>query len=89
MISKLMMVLLAREMATHVYVSDVIVNSFTPGYCDSGLIDNITGPTRVVLNLLKKATARTTEVGGRALVAAIVPWPESHGRYLNDSRIDE
>ncbi|KAL2849408.1 hypothetical protein BJX68DRAFT_267259 [Aspergillus pseudodeflectus] len=89
MISKLMLILLAREMAVHVKASDVIINSFTPGYCESGLIDDIKGPTRVALNLLKKATARTAEVGGRTLAAAIVPWPESHGRYLNDSRIDD
>lgn len=89
MISKLMLILLAREMAIHVDGSDVIINSFTPGYCESGLINDIKGPTRWVLSLLKKATARTTEVGGRTLVAAIVPWPESHGKYLNDSCIDE
>ncbi|KAI1261849.1 short-chain dehydrogenase/reductase [Xylariaceae sp. FL1019] len=89
MISKLMQVLLVREMAARLRNSDVIVNSFTPGYCDSGLIDEIRGPTRVVLDLLKRATARTAEVGGRSLVAAIVPCPESHGRYLNDSQIDD
>lgn len=89
MVSKLMEILLAREMATRVNKSEIIVNSLTPGYCHSGLIDSITGPTRLVLNLLKKAVARTTEVGGRTLVAAIVPSPESHGRYLNDSRIDQ
>ncbi|KAL3495017.1 hypothetical protein BJX62DRAFT_233668 [Aspergillus germanicus] len=89
MISKLMLILLAREMAAHVNACDVIINSFTPGYCESGLIDDIKGPTRVALNLLKKATARTAEVGGRTLVAAVVPWPESHGKYLNDSRIDD
>ena len=89
MISKLMLILLAREMAFYVDGSDVIVNSFTPGYCESGLINDIKGPKRWVLSLLKKATARTTEVGGRTLVAAIVPWPESHGKYLNDSCIDE
>jgi NAD(P)-dependent dehydrogenase (short-subunit alcohol dehydrogenase family) len=89
MISKLMVILLAREMAAHIKESNIIVNTFTPGYCESGLIDDIKGPTRVVLSLLKKATARTAEVGGRTLVAAIVPWPESHGRYLNNSRIDE
>ncbi|KAJ5150453.1 short-chain dehydrogenase/reductase [Penicillium coprophilum] len=89
MITKLMVILLTREMAVHVKPSDIIVNTFTPGYCESGLIDNIKGTTRVALNLLKKATARTAEVGGRTLVAAIVPWPESHGRYLNDSKIDD
>lgn len=89
MISKLMLILLVREMSTHVKESEVIINTFTPGYCESGLIDDIKGIARVVLDLAKKATARTTEVGGRTLVAAIVPWPESHGRYLNDSIIDE
>jgi retinol dehydrogenase-12 len=89
MISKLMEILLAREMAARIQRNDVIINSLTPGYCDSGLIGAIKGPTRLVLGLLKHATARTTEVGGRALVAAIVPCPESHGRYMNDSRIDE
>ncbi|KAJ5546658.1 short-chain dehydrogenase/reductase [Penicillium frequentans] len=89
MISKLMLILLVREMAAHVKDSDVIINTFTPGYCESGLIDDIKGVARVVLDLAKKATARTTEVGGRTLVAAIVPWPESHGKYLNDSLIDD
>ncbi|KAJ5659956.1 short-chain dehydrogenase/reductase [Penicillium longicatenatum] len=89
MISKLMVILLVREMTAHVKASDIIINTFTPGYCESGLIDNIKGVSRVVLDLAKKATARTTEVGGRTLVAAIVPWPESHGKYLNDSLIDD
>ncbi|KAI0147400.1 short-chain dehydrogenase/reductase [Xylariaceae sp. FL1272] len=89
MITKLMEILLAREMAARIQRTDVIVNSLTPGYCDSGLIDAIEGPTRIVLNLLKSATARTADVGGRGLVAAIVPYPESHGRYMNDSRVDD
>ncbi|KAI0199295.1 short-chain dehydrogenase/reductase [Astrocystis sublimbata] len=89
MISKLMEILLVREMAAQIQRTDVIINSFTPGYCDSGLVNAIKGPTRMALDLLKNATARTAEVGGRALVAAIVPCPESHGRYLNDSRIDD
>ncbi|KAH7038342.1 short-chain dehydrogenase/reductase [Microdochium trichocladiopsis] len=89
MISKLMQVLLVRELAAKLKSSEVILNSLTPGYCDSGLIDDITGPTRFVLDLLMRATARTAEVGGRTLVAAIVPNEESHGRYLNDALVDD
>ncbi|KAJ6006240.1 short-chain dehydrogenase/reductase [Penicillium sp. IBT 35674x] len=59
MISKLMLILLVREMAAHVKESYVIVNTFTPGYCESGLIDNIAGIPRVVLDLAKKATAQS------------------------------
>lgn len=69
--------------------SNIIVNSFTPGYCTSGLIENVHGITGFALWLLSKATARTTEVGGRTLVAAIAQGDKSHGKYLNDGHIDE
>ncbi|CDM34453.1 Short-chain dehydrogenase/reductase SDR [Penicillium roqueforti FM164] len=94
-ISKLLEILLARAMAKQLDsnppngTGNIIVNSFTPGYCTSGLIENVHGITGFALWLLSKATARTTEVGGRTLVAAIAQGDKSHGKYLNDGHIDE
>ncbi|KAL2802544.1 hypothetical protein BJX63DRAFT_107166 [Aspergillus granulosus] len=88
-ISKLIMILLAKVMAQQLPSKDIVVNTFTPGYCVSGLTDNVRGVTKLALWLLAKATARSTEVGGRTLVWAIAQGPDSHGKYLNDCKIDE
>lgn len=91
-ISKLILILMTKAMAKQLRsngIDDIVVNTFTPGYCTSGLTDNIHGVTGFALWLLAKGTARTTEVGGRTIVAAIAQGQESHGKYLNDSQIDE
>ncbi|KAL4746286.1 hypothetical protein BDW72DRAFT_197827 [Aspergillus terricola var. indicus] len=93
MVSKLLQILLARAMARRLLDADskpvVVINSFTPGYTISGLLANARGATAFAFRLLAKAVARKTEVGARTLVAAISMGEESHGKYLNDSKIDE
>ena len=69
--------------------SRIVLNSFTPGYCSSGLTQRAHSLTAFGFWILKKTTARTTEVGGRTLVAAIAKGEESHGKYLNDCEVDE
>ncbi|KAJ5952078.1 uncharacterized protein N7479_010491 [Penicillium vulpinum] len=89
-ISKLIQILLTKVMAKKLESArDVIVNTFTPGLCVSGIIDNVHGVTGFALWFLSKVAARTTEVGGRTLIAAIAQGEDSHGKYLNDGKIDE
>ncbi|KAL3492927.1 hypothetical protein BJX62DRAFT_250101 [Aspergillus germanicus] len=92
-VSKLLQILLARAMVERLVDADgkpvIVVSSFTPGYTHSGLMNNAHGITALVGALLAKAIARKTEVGCRTLVAAVAMGAESHGKYMNDSEIDE
>ncbi|KAL2834063.1 hypothetical protein BJY01DRAFT_224622 [Aspergillus pseudoustus] len=92
-VSKLLQILLARAMANRLVDMAgkpvIIVNSFTPGYTHSGLMNNTHGVTAWAGPLLAKAVARKTEVGARTLVAAVSMGEESHGKYMNDSEIDD
>lgn len=96
-VSKLLQILLGREMAKRLRdrrcgstdTSRIILNSITPGYCVSGLTDKAHFVTALGFWVLRKTTARTAEVGGRALVAAVAKGEESHGKYLNDCEVDE
>jgi NAD(P)-dependent dehydrogenase (short-subunit alcohol dehydrogenase family) len=67
--------------------SNVIATVMTPGACTSDLFrgDDNTFGMRVAM----KAIARTTEVGGRALVLAVNPdlGIEYHGKFLMDGKI--
>ncbi|KAI5866011.1 hypothetical protein GGS23DRAFT_555042 [Durotheca rogersii] len=95
--SKLLQILLARALADALDkqggddagAGRVVVNSLTPGYCVSGLLNDAVGFHGFAFWLLAKAVARTTEVGGRVLVAAITKGKENHGMYLNDGEVQE
>jgi hypothetical protein len=52
-------------------------------------MDNAHGVTASAGALLAKTITRKTEMGSRTLVAAVAMGAESHGRYVNDSEIDE
>ncbi|RYP67278.1 hypothetical protein DL770_008645 [Monosporascus sp. CRB-9-2] len=97
-VSKLMQILLVRALAERLRPSKgspvgepypVIVNTLTPGYCKSELLKDAHPAAAFGFWVLAKATARTTEQGGRSLVAAISQGEESHGKYLNDCVIDD
>lgn len=96
--SKLLLILLGRELASQLVRPNhslsspdpcIIVNFLTPGYCISGLTKNSHFPVSFGFWVMTKTVARTTEEGGRTLVAGIVKGKESHGKYLNDCEIDE
>lgn len=96
--SKLLQILFARALAKRLgpggdssspQHGPCIVNSLTPGLCHSGLTDKARSFTGLCLWMLTKATARTAEVGGRTLVAAVAMGEESHGMHLNDGQVDE
>ncbi|KAI2603105.1 short-chain dehydrogenase/reductase [Hypoxylon fragiforme] len=96
--SKLLLILLGRELASQLVRPNhslsspdpcIIVNFLTPGYCISGLTKNSHFPVSFGFWVMTKTVARTTEEGGRTLVAGIVKGKESHGKYLNDCEIDD
>jgi hypothetical protein len=83
--SKLLEVLVIRQIAPQLEGSGVILNMLNPGLCHSKLARDA-GP---FLAFVKFLLARTTEVGSRTLVAAAVAGPESHGKYMSDARIND
>ncbi|PYI09716.1 short-chain dehydrogenase/reductase [Aspergillus sclerotiicarbonarius CBS 121057] len=82
--SKLLDILLARELANRVAGDQVVVNCLNPGLCRSQLSREMDTPVvRMVLRLL----GRTLEVGGRTLVAAAAAGSESHGQYMSNGEL--
>lgn len=83
--SKLLEVLVIRQIASKLEGSGVIINMLNPGLCHSELARD----GGLFLTFMKFLLARTTEVGSRTLVAAAVAGPESHGKYMTDAQIND
>ena len=83
--SKLLEVLVVRQIAPKLEESGVILNMLNPGLCHSELARE----GSLFLAFMKFLLARTTEVGSRTLVAAAVAGPESHGKYMTDAQIND
>jgi NAD(P)-dependent dehydrogenase (short-subunit alcohol dehydrogenase family) len=83
--SKLLEILVIRQMAPQLEQSDVILNMLNPGLCHSELARD----AGLFMVVMKFVLARTTEVGSRTLVAAAVAGSDSHGKYMNDSHIND
>lgn len=87
-VSKLLEVLYCRELAARMTESKkptVTLNFVNPGLCHSELSRN----APFILTVMKFFLARTTEVGSRTLVTSACAGHESHGHYMDDSRIGE
>ncbi|EAW23604.1 putative short-chain dehydrogenase/reductase family protein [Aspergillus fischeri NRRL 181] len=82
--SKLLQVLALREMVARMRDDSVVVNMVNPGLCHSQLGRD----SGIGLALMKMVLARTTEVGGRTLVAGAAAGEESHGVYMTDGKVD-
>lgn len=80
--SKLLEVLIVRELAPRLADSGVILNMLTPGLCKSRLSREAGWMLHIMIFLF----ARSTEVGSRTLVAAAGTGPESHGAYMIDGK---
>ena len=83
--SKLLNVLWARELASKVKSSEVIINMVNPGFCRSSLHrdDNSTA-----LRVFKKILAWTAAQGGHCLLdAATIHQAESHGGYISEQKL--
>lgn len=84
-ISKLLGVLVFREISPKLEGSGVILNMLNPGLCHSELSRD----GGLLLKFMKHFLARTTEVGSRTLIAAAIAEPGSHGKYMNDGVIND
>lgn len=89
-VSKLFNAYIAIELANLTPEIDgnpvVIVNYATPGFCKSGLLRS-SGQVPLVLRILEKLLARTTEKGSLCYVDAARKGKESHGKYLNHQTV--
>lgn len=85
-LSKLLEVLVVREIAPKLEGSGVILNYLNPGLCRTEL-----GREGVLALKIMYAVrfARTTEVGGRTLVASAAAGRESHGKYMSDGKVND
>lgn len=82
--SKLLNVLWARELASKIARSSIIINTVNPGMCNSSLHrdDSSAG-----MRIFKKVFAWTTAQGGHCLVdAAIVKQDDTHGGYISEQK---
>lgn len=88
--SKLLQVLLARELASELTASTkprIILNTVNPGLCRSNLFRNISWPQSWVVKLGFALLARTSEMGSRTLVAGATAPGETHSACMSDCRI--
>lgn len=83
--SKLLEVLVIRQIAPKLAGSGVTLNYLNPGLCHSELGRE----GSLMLTILKFFLARTTEVGSRTLVASAEVGSESHGKYMHDGKVDD
>lgn len=88
--TKLIEILVVRAMADAVNASSkprVIVNCLTPGVCKSDFFRESKGIGKLMVGLVYLLLARSSEVGGRTLVAAAAGGEETHGKYMADSHV--
>ncbi|KAK4179822.1 putative Dehydrogenase/reductase [Triangularia setosa] len=91
--SKLLDVLLARELANRLDASSpagnskVIVNSVNPGLCKSGLFDKVPVIVSLFIGSLSLIFARSSEQGSRTLLAAAAGGRETHGKYMDAAKV--
>ncbi|KAE8377358.1 hypothetical protein BDV26DRAFT_281971 [Aspergillus bertholletiae] len=83
--SKLLQVLLLREMVAQGAGDSVVINMLNPGFCHSQLARDLQG---LMFTVLKMVFARSTEVGSRTLVAGAAAGEESHGAYMTNGKVD-
>lgn len=85
--SKLAISAYVRKLAL-VAPDEVIVNNLCPGLVQTDVDQNLPGPLRVLLRLVRKMVARTVEEGGRTLIhAAVVASEETSGKFLRNNQI--
>lgn len=84
-VSKLLEVLVVRQLAPRLAGSGVVLNLVSPGLCHSELARE----AGLSLRVTKFFLARSTEVGSRTLVAAAAAGGASHGKYMSDGVVRE
>ncbi len=90
-VTKLLGVLLTRELATRMGKPDVqgvIVNCVNPGFCVSDLSRHAPTWIRPLIGLLHLVLARSTEVGSRTHIFGAAGSEATHGQYMSNCRIE-
>ncbi len=86
--SKLANLLFTYELARRLEETDVTVNALHPGFVNTGLGHNMTGPMLIFLKLMQKLIGRSPEKGAETLVyLACSPEAEGiNGKYWQDKQ---
>jgi NAD(P)-dependent dehydrogenase (short-subunit alcohol dehydrogenase family) len=87
-VSKLLVIFGVRELVERLQTSKkplVVVNTPNPSYCKSDLLREL--PANFGARVGEKLMARTTEMGSRALVHALLSGRESNGQYMTNCHI--
>ncbi|VDB90987.1 unnamed protein product [Peniophora sp. CBMAI 1063] len=91
--SKLIILLLVRELAKHLENTPLIPVCANPGFCVSALRRNLSSAVQVASRLAEKVIARSTEEGSRMVVWSAVGnagrEDELRGAYVNLCKVDE
>lgn len=89
--TKLLEVYAVRQLASLLPVSEhgVIINAVSPGLCYSELGRNAGTGARMLLAVMRKLLARTSEEGSRNLLQAAFVGPEGHGTYCSECQVKE
>ncbi|PGH04905.1 hypothetical protein GX51_03201 [Blastomyces parvus] len=87
--SKLVEILVVREIAPKLADSGVVLNLINPGFCMSGLMREAPTIVLAIKSMLRYIMVRTTEVGSRTLVAGAAAGDESHGKYMVDGMVSD
>ena len=82
-VTKLLDILLVRELAKHASAPPVITG-VDPGFCYSDFMRDLNGILLYFVSALQWMLARSTEVGSRALVAGACAGKASHGQYMSN-----
>ena len=93
-VSKLVQLLLIRELAAQVADSDgsdsaVLVSAVNPGAVATNISRDPGVFLQAMVKLSKTLTCRTAEEGARTLVHAAQGGIDTHGQYLDDCQIGE
>lgn len=91
-VSKLLEVFTVRHIARNHPISqlNVKVNTLTPGLCESELLRDVNIFIKAIAWVMKKLTARTTEVGSRTLVhGGVTAGEETHGKFMSTCNVLE
>lgn len=89
--TKLLEIYAVRQLASLRPVSDtaVVINAVSPGLCYSELDRNGNIYLRMMLAVMRKFLARTSEQGSRNLLQAAFARSESHGAYCSECQVKE
>ena len=86
-------VFFARGLSERLLDKHLIVNAVNPGFCHSELSRNTKGIKALILRLIKKLLARTTEQGSRQLIWACIGGKDNigqlRGAYISSMEVRE